>query len=153
MSHAAPWLNVDHSAGSTPDVLHLTFDTAALGLGTARDTLRFVASGVTVTVPVELQLYPLTVSQMVTDFERPYIYALHPGTGQSDDAFVLFVNTASEQIEKAHPDRQESDRHGAEPGRGATVRDQLGAAGDARGGPGDPDRAGAARRWAPTSTR
>ena len=43
------------------------------------------------------------LSQMLTDFERPYIYALDPGSTSSDPASLLFINTNTEQVEKVIP--------------------------------------------------
>ena len=40
---------------------------------------------------------------MLEDFERPYVYALHRGSGTFDDAFLLFINTDTELIEKVIP--------------------------------------------------
>src|SRR5262249_21371747 len=103
VSKSAPWLSLDHASGSTPDTLRLAFDTGAPSTGVHADTLRFTAGGLSFAVPVTLDLVPLVVSQMVTDYQRPYIYALHPGSGQADDALLLFVHTGTNLVTKAIP--------------------------------------------------
>ena len=100
---AVDWLSVSHSTGTTPDELVVTFDASDLALGEHTAVLEFSADGFDFEVPVHLELFEMELTQMVTDFERPYIYALHRGSGNFVDAFLLFINTETEQIEKSIP--------------------------------------------------
>ena len=43
--------------------------------------LTFVAGGITLQVPVVVQLFNLNATKMVADPNRNMIYALHPGSG------------------------------------------------------------------------
>jgi hypothetical protein len=103
VTRSAAWLATDRASGSTPDTLWLSFDASALAAGHYADTLRFAAGDFRFAVPVTLDLIDLDVSRMVTDYDRPYVYALHPGSGLFDDAFLLFVNTNTDQVEKVLP--------------------------------------------------
>ena len=103
VTKSAPWLTLNQSAGSTPDTLWLTFDSNGLDPGSFPDTLRFSAGPYQFAVPIELELIQMALSQMVTDYERPYVYGLHPGSGLFDDAFLLFINTGTNLVEKVLP--------------------------------------------------
>jgi DNA-binding beta-propeller fold protein YncE len=100
LANSQPWLSVSRASGSTPDSVTLHFDAQFLQAGVFADTLRVTAGGTTFGVPVRLTLFDLTVTQIVADPVRPYVYALHPGSGTFADAYLAFVNTHTEEVEK-----------------------------------------------------
>lgn len=97
------WLTASAASGTTPSTVTLNFDTTNLTAGFYTNQLSFTTSGVSFQVPVVLQLINLNVLKMVADPNRNMIYALHPGTGGIDDAFVLFINTTTGVVEKVLP--------------------------------------------------
>jgi len=103
LSVAQPWLVPSAASGTTPASVTLNFNTANLAVGFFTNQLTFVAAGVTLQVPVVVQLFNLNATKMVADPTRNMIYALHPGSGGVDDAFVLFLNTDTGVVEKVLP--------------------------------------------------
>ncbi|MBP2681323.1 MAG: Por secretion system C-terminal sorting protein [Candidatus Krumholzibacteriota bacterium] len=98
-----PWISVDKTAGATPDTIVVTMDPSGLPAGTHAGALHFASGGTEFDVPVELELFTMTLSKMTTDLTRPYIYALHPGDGNFGPAYLLFVNTQTENVERVIP--------------------------------------------------
>ncbi len=103
LSVAQPWLTLSATSGTTPSSVTLNFNTTNLAVGFFTNQLTFVAGGVTLQVPVVVQLFNLNATKMVADPNRNMIYALHPGSGGVDDAFVLFLNTDTGVVEKVLP--------------------------------------------------
>jgi hypothetical protein len=98
-----PWLSVNTNSGSTPATVSLSFNTVAFTNGVYTNTLNFVAGGLTLRLPVSLELFNLEATQMLTDRDRPYVYVLHRGSGNYEDAFLLFLNTDTGIVEKVLP--------------------------------------------------
>jgi len=100
---AQPWLSVSASNGITPSSVTLNFNTTNLTAGLYTNQLTLSANGLTLQLPVTLQLFDLNASKMVADPNRNYIYVLHPGSGNFADAFLLFLNTDTGVVEKVIP--------------------------------------------------
>ncbi|MGN6385370.1 MAG: immunoglobulin domain-containing protein, partial [Verrucomicrobiota bacterium] len=100
---AQPWLSTSITNGIAPSTLALNFDTSGMSAGIYTNQLRFIANGVTLEIPVAVQVFNLNVSKMVADPKRDMIYALHPGAGGIDDSFVAFLNTETAVVEKVLP--------------------------------------------------
>jgi hypothetical protein len=47
--------------------------------------------------------FQMKLSGMLTDYDRPYVYGLHPGSGTAADAFLLAINPTSGEVEKFLP--------------------------------------------------
>jgi len=103
VTETLPWLTLSSGGGSTPATLGVTMSTAGLGAGTYTGALVFTAGGISFSVPVSMRLYAPEITQMLTDPARPYVYAIHQGSGTTPDSLLLFFNTETEQIEKAIP--------------------------------------------------
>ena len=100
---AQPWMSVSASHGVTPSSVTLSFNTTNLTAGLYTNQLTFLANGITLQLPVTLQLFDLNASKLVADPNRNYIYALHPGSGNFADAFLLFLNADTGIVEKTIP--------------------------------------------------
>ncbi|HXT11629.1 MAG TPA: immunoglobulin domain-containing protein [Candidatus Angelobacter sp.] len=100
---AQPWLSVSASSGVTPSSVTLNFNTTNLAPGIYTNQIAFSANGITLQLPVTVQLFSLNASKMVADPNRDYIYVLHPGSGTLSDAFLLFLNTDTGIVEKVIP--------------------------------------------------
>ena len=93
-SENAPWLALD----ATPATLRVTVDFSALPPGTVSNGIAIVSGGSTLIVPVEVEVVEANFTQMLADFERPYVYAIQPGVGTNMG--VLFcINTTIEAVE------------------------------------------------------
>jgi DNA-binding beta-propeller fold protein YncE len=103
LTESSPWLVPDHTQGTTPDTVLVVFDTAGLAPGTYTTEILFQSGDTQFSVPVELELIQMALTKMVTDFGDHYVYGLQRGSGSFDDAFLLFINTDTEQIEKVLP--------------------------------------------------
>ena len=103
LSVAQPWLSASAGSGVTPSSITLNFNTTNLAAGIYTHQLTLTANGITLQVPVTVQLFSLNASKMVADPNRNYIYVLHPGSGSLSDAFLLFLNTATGVVEKVIP--------------------------------------------------
>jgi hypothetical protein len=100
---AQPWLSASAGSGVTPSSVTLNFNTTNLPAGLYTNQLTFSANGITLLMPVTLQLFSLNASKMVADPNRNYVYVLHPGSGSLSDAFLLFLNTDTGIVEKVIP--------------------------------------------------
>jgi hypothetical protein len=98
-----PWLTVTPTNGVGPGMLTLQCSTTSFSAGAYTNTLAISAGNLTLTLPVSIDLFDLQASKMVVDRNRDYIYILHPGSGNFNDAFLLFLNTASGVVEKVIP--------------------------------------------------
>ncbi|GEM_PF-1833914 len=103
MSVAQPWVSASATNGTTPSSVTLNFNTTNLTAGYYTNQLAFTANGVTLQLPVIIQLFDLNASKIAVDPNRNYIYVLHPGSGSFDDAFLLFLNTDTGVVEKVIP--------------------------------------------------
>jgi Regulator of Chromosome Condensation (RCC1) repeat protein/Ig-like domain-containing protein/immunoglobulin I-set domain protein len=103
LSAAQSWISVSAGSGVTPSSPTLNFNTTNLPAGLYTNQLTLIANGITLQVPVTLQLFSLNASKIVADPNRNYIYVLHPGSGSLSDAFLLFLNTDTGIVEKVIP--------------------------------------------------
>lgn len=98
-----PWLSASASSGVSPSSVTLTFNTTNLTAGLYTNLLTISANGITLQLPIALQLFDLNASKIVADPNRDYVYVLHPGSGTLPDAFLLFLNTDTGIVEKVIP--------------------------------------------------
>lgn len=103
LSVAQPWISASASNGNTPSSVTLNFNTTNLTAGVYTNQLTLSANGITLQLPVTLQLFDLNASKIVADPNRNYVYVLHPGSGNLPDAFLLFLNTDTGVVEKVIP--------------------------------------------------
>jgi hypothetical protein len=102
VSANASWFSVSPVSGIGSGAVNVAIATN-LPVGTYTNTLIITAGESVLEVPVVLQVFKMSLSKMLADRERPYIYGLHPGSGTFDDAFLIFINTTTEQIENVLP--------------------------------------------------
>ena len=100
---AQSWMSASASNGVTPSSVTLNLNTANLTAGLYTNQATLSANGLTLQLPVTLQLFNLNASKMVADPNRDYVYVLHPGSGTLSDAFLLFLNTDTGIVEKVIP--------------------------------------------------
>ncbi|MGA2867150.1 MAG: immunoglobulin domain-containing protein [Verrucomicrobiota bacterium] len=103
LSVAAPWVSPSATNGTTPAVVTLSVNPTNLAAGTYTNIITIASDGIVLQYPLILQLYDANCSQMVVDPSRDYIYALHPGSGTANDAFVLFLNTDTGSVDRVLP--------------------------------------------------
>ncbi|HXJ57773.1 MAG TPA: immunoglobulin domain-containing protein [Verrucomicrobiae bacterium] len=103
LTEQIPWLVPDKINGTTPSSITFSFQTASLATGIYTDTVSIGSGSSTVSVPVRLEVFPLDIIKMETDYRRPYIYALQRAAGPGRPASVLFLNTTTEEIERVLP--------------------------------------------------
>jgi hypothetical protein len=94
------WLVLNPAAGTSPTNVVLTFNTAALPSGQYSNNLAFTVGALTLQVPVTLVITPLNVVALVSDRQRPYIYALQPPQLTGEDGLLLFINATNGNIDK-----------------------------------------------------
>jgi alpha-tubulin suppressor-like RCC1 family protein len=99
----ANWLTLNAGTGVTPSTLTLTFNTAQLAAGLYTNRVDITDGPLTVQVPVILDIKPLNIVKMATDYQRPYIYALQAPALSGQNGQLLFINTTTEAIEKTLP--------------------------------------------------
>jgi hypothetical protein len=100
---AQPWMSASAVSGVTPSSITLNFNTTNLAAGLYTNQLTVIGNGITLQVPVTVQLFSLNASKIVADPNRNYVYVLHPGSGSLSDAFLLFLNTDTGIVEKVIP--------------------------------------------------
>jgi hypothetical protein len=100
---AQPWISASASSGVSPSSVTLNFNTTNLPAGLYTNQLTLSANGITLNLPVTLQLFDLNASKMVADPNRDFVYVLHPGSGNAADAFLLFLNTDTGVVETVIP--------------------------------------------------
>lgn len=101
-SASVPWLSLSPSSGHAGDTLQVTADPAGLPPGVQTGSVNLTSAGVTVSLPVSLELFHPVLVRMIADPVRPVIYALHAGQtgGQS---YVMVISTASGRITEVLP--------------------------------------------------
>ena len=100
---AQPWASASSTNGTTPATLSVTFNVTNLVGGKYTNVLSLTANGITQQYPVVLLLTNLNASQIVADRNRDYLYVLHPGSGKTNDAFLLFLNTDTALVDLVTP--------------------------------------------------
>jgi hypothetical protein len=94
------WLSISPSAGTSPGTVTVSFDTAALVAGQYTNNILFTVGSAVLTVPVSLNVKPLNITKMAADPKRPYLYAIQPPTLSGQSGLLLFINTASGNVDK-----------------------------------------------------
>jgi hypothetical protein len=100
---AQPWLSASATSGVSPSTVMLSFNATNLVSGSYTNQILLTANGISLPLTLVLQLYNLNASKMVVDPNRDYIYILHPGSGVNADAFVLFLNTDTGNVDNVFP--------------------------------------------------
>lgn len=103
MSIAQPWVSASATNGTTPSSVTLNFNTTNLAAGYFTNQLTFSANGTVLQLLIVVQLFDLNASKIAVDPNRNCLYVLHPGTGNFNDAFLLFLNTDTGVVEKVIP--------------------------------------------------
>jgi DNA-binding beta-propeller fold protein YncE len=98
-----PWLLATPAGGSTPDELILSFNVASLALGTYQGAVHIHSGTASFDVNVTLEYVIMNVTKMIADQQRPFIYAVHRGSGSTGDASLYFISTETDRIERAIP--------------------------------------------------
>jgi hypothetical protein len=99
----ANWLTLNASNGVSPSTLTLRFNTAGLTAGVYTNLVNITNGALVVQVPVTADIKPLNIVKMATDYQRPYIYAIQAPALSGQNGQLLFINTATEAIEKTLP--------------------------------------------------
>jgi len=100
LTENTPWLVPDHTQGSTPDTVIVGINTSLMAPGTYNSEMTLQSGSSQFTVPVELELLPMDLTKMVTDYDASYVYGLRQGEGDPGGSQLLFINTESEQVER-----------------------------------------------------
>ena len=95
------WLSLSATSGTSGYGLTATVNTAGLAAGSYSGVVSFTFGGLTATLPVSLEVFTLALTKMTADPGRPWIYGLHSGTAAQPESYVIFINTATRQIENA----------------------------------------------------
>jgi len=97
------WLALSTNHGISPSTLTVSFNTAGLAVGLYTNRISITNGTYIVQVPVSLDIKPLNIVKMATDYQRPYIYAIQAPALSGQNGQLLFINTATEAIEKTLP--------------------------------------------------
>jgi hypothetical protein len=97
------WLGLSSTSGTTPSSITISFNTAALAIGTYTNNIEFTAGGLKIEVPVTVNIGALNITKMTADRVRPYIYALQPPALSGQNGTLLFINTLTGNIDKSLP--------------------------------------------------
>ena len=103
ISTGQSWVSASPASGVGSASVQLRFSMTNLPSGAYTSTVMVAAGGLTLSLPMSVQLFDLQATKVVPDPNRDYVYVLHPGSGNFDDAFVLFLNTASGVVERVLP--------------------------------------------------
>jgi hypothetical protein len=99
----AGWVVIGPTNGNSPATVTATFDTATLAAGLYTNQINIEVDGLTVRVPVRLDIKPLNITRMVSDYQRPFIYALQAPIATGQNGQLLFISTDTGNIEKTLP--------------------------------------------------
>ncbi|MGC3956415.1 MAG: immunoglobulin domain-containing protein [Verrucomicrobiota bacterium] len=99
----ANWLSLSALSGTSPATINASFTTAALAAGTYTNLIEITVGALKVPVPVTLDVKPLNITKMATDYQRPYIYALQAPANSGQNGQLLFINTSTGNIDKTLP--------------------------------------------------
>lgn len=99
----AKWLGLSTTSGTSLSTLSVTFNTAALAAGVYTNQINIIADGLTIRVPVTVDIKPLNIVKMATDYQRPFIYALQAPALTGQNGQLLFINSTTMNIDKTLP--------------------------------------------------
>src|SRR6266849_3333676 len=97
------WLALSATNGLSPANIVVSFNTAALAVNLYTNLIEITVGALKVQVPVTLDIKPLNLVKMATDYQRPYIYAIQAPALSGQGGQLLFINTTTESIEKTLP--------------------------------------------------
>lgn len=99
----ANWLSINALGGTSPSTLGVAFNTAGLPVGLYTNRIDITTEGLTVRIPVTVDIKALNIVKMTADYQRPYIYALQAPANAGQNGQLLFINTATTNIDKTLP--------------------------------------------------
>ncbi len=94
------WMTLNPTSGRTPSSPVVSFTTASLAAGSYTNNIEFTIGASKLELPVTLTITPLNIVKMAADKQRPYIYALQPPSLSGQNGLLLFINTATGNIDK-----------------------------------------------------
>ncbi|MCX6951893.1 MAG: immunoglobulin domain-containing protein [Verrucomicrobia bacterium] len=105
-SAAAPWIKLAAASGTTPATLQLSLDATKLAAGLSSSQLTVSGAWGELTLPVTVQVDALNLTVLRADPKSSKVYAINEpppasGTNAGTRAFLLEVDTATEQVTRA----------------------------------------------------
>jgi hypothetical protein len=97
------WLTIAPTNGTSPASITLNFNTAALPAGVYTNGIEVKFGALKISVPVSVDIKAMNITRMATDYSRPYIYALQAPAASGQNGQLLFINTATGNLDKTLP--------------------------------------------------
>ncbi len=97
------WFQAIPSQGIGPANVEASFYPQGLPEGNYTGEFLLTAGELSLPVPVKFSVERLNLTKMVTDFARPYVYAIHAPPDGVGNHLLLFINTDSEFIDHTLP--------------------------------------------------
>ncbi|MEO0018016.1 MAG: hypothetical protein RLZZ522_1299, partial [Verrucomicrobiota bacterium] len=102
-STTTPWIELLSTTGTTPDALRFDINTTGLTVGTKQGSITLQAAGRSFTVPVELSVVTLNVTQLIAHPNRPVVYAINTSLAGEGFCHLLEINPATATIQRTLP--------------------------------------------------
>ena len=95
VSSTSSWIKFPQASGTANDPLRVDLDPAGLALGNHAGTLKVTGSGLTIEIPVSLQLFQVDLYRLRPDPNRPVVYGLQTGEWNGTPGYIIPIDTAT----------------------------------------------------------
>lgn len=103
-SEDSSWIAIDKTSGNAVDQLFVAFDSSGLTPGEQHETsITLVSEGVSVEIPVYLDLRPLNFTHAEGDVLSPFVYAISQDDGEEAPSFLIRIDSLTDRITNAVP--------------------------------------------------
>lgn len=104
ISSNADWISFDKENGQTPSTIEVTLDASSLTEGEHTSGITLANSnGTLFSIPVTINVAAMNLTMFESDRNSPLVYTISGGTSISDKAYLLEVNTLTEEILRVVP--------------------------------------------------
>jgi hypothetical protein len=93
------WVILESTNGAAPGLLNIGIDMTGLPAGIHTTEILLHDGSTSVSLPVTVDIEPMQLVGMETDWALPYIYMLHTSSGVSSKSRLIWYNTDKERVE------------------------------------------------------
>ena len=102
-SSTSAWIKFPNAAGAAGVPLAVDLDPAGLALGSHTGTVKVTGAGLTLEIPVVLQLFQVDLRRMRPDPNRPVVYGLQTSQANGQPGFIIPIDAATGKYISAIP--------------------------------------------------
>ena len=92
---STPWIELPKAAGTADESLVVILNPAGLEAGFQEGSVRVSRDGMTLDVPVNLQLFEVNLSKLIAAPNRPVVYGLQTGERDGPNGYIVSIDSAT----------------------------------------------------------